>query len=118
MNTCCICLDNLDNDYKPYQCNHYIHYKCFQSWSNKCPLCLSKPKYNSNKIKYYIKNKKKYLQRPILNTKYSEFGNNYEKIQFNCGNWYDVKKGNYFEILFKNGWKIVSKDFLNELNRL
>ena len=115
--TCCICLDNIDKSIKPYQCEHNIHYKCFKQWNNECPLCKSKPKESRNEIIYTIKNKIKYQQRPINNTKESDYGDNYEKIQFNCGNWYDVEKGSYFEVLFQDTWRIVSKDFLHELNK-
>jgi len=117
MDICCICLDNQKNNITPYQCDHHIHYECFKSWPKYCPLCKSKPKDLPNKIKYSITNKIKYPKRLIQNTKVSEYGNNYEKIQFKCGNWYDVQKGYYSEILFENGWQIVSREFLDELNR-
>tara|TARA_Y100001970_G_scaffold291000_2_gene426629 strand:- start:5429 stop:5785 length:357 start_codon:yes stop_codon:yes gene_type:complete len=118
MDTCCICLDKIEKINNPYLCEHNIHDKCFKSWPKKCPLCLSKPKDSQYKITYNIKNKIQYLQRPIQNKTQSDLGNNYEKIKFNDGNWYDVEKGYYSEIKFQNRWHIVSRNFLDELNRL
>ena len=119
MDICCICLNNQDNNFKPYQCDHYIHFNCFKSWSKECPLCKSKSKKNNYNITYTIhKNKRKsYLRRPLTNKKKSKFGDNYEQVQFPNGNWYDVEKNNYFEILFGNKWMIVSHDLLETLNR-
>lgn len=52
------------------------------------------------------------LTLPITNTKPSKFGNNYEKVLFPNGEWYDVEKGNYVWAKYHNNgqWFITNKN--------
>ena len=113
---CCICLDKQNyNSYKPYNCNHVMHSQCFEQWRKNCPLCKSGI---NTKISHIIEidNKKHYCKiRNITNTKPSKFGNDFEQIQFYCGTWFDVYKGEYFEVFINNKWIIGSNNLLNEL---
>ena len=58
------------------------------------------------------------LTKQITATKTSQFGDNYEQIQFPNGKWYDVEKGSYFMVKFHNKgkWFLINKD--SELNKL
>lgn len=52
---CLICLDQVDEKFTPYQCNHCFHLECFLKYDkyNKiCPLCRAKKNSNNGGINY------------------------------------------------------------------
>lgn len=85
MNTCCICLDEINKESIFLNCGHEFHYNCIKEWTNKkpnCPLCL---KILINKFKIYNKDCLGFKKYKIL-----EIENNYINI-FNINKMNKIK---------------------------
>ena len=74
---CCICLDNLNNDYIKLNCNHIFHNQCIlqnEYISNKklCPLC--RQIYTADaRILEIIKSENEYNKIMNIKNKYLNF---------------------------------------------
>ena len=81
---CAICLDPIEKEYKPYNCNHFYHQECIKilessscAMKTRCSLCKA-IRIDKNRIKYD-------------NYKLNNFLDNSVNVQYFLNKWPDKK---------------------------
>ena len=77
---CSICLDNIDNNLKQTQCNHYFHKECLNKWlnnNNTCPNCREELKKDKKIENMFLINEIYIIQHPInlIDSEYRQYEN-------------------------------------------